>query len=63
MRGATIFNIVTGVSVPFQSGLQIPNSEDEFSVGSFSEAEEKTIKAVCEQIKVCGRLFVVFWPG
>lgn len=33
------------------SGLQIPNSEDEFSVGSFSEAEEKTIKAVCEQIK------------
>lgn len=32
-------------------------------MGSFSEAEEKTIKAVCEQIKVWGRPFVVFWSG
>lgn len=42
------------VSVPFQSGSQIPNWEDEFPVQSFSEAEEKTIKTVSEQIKVCG---------
>lgn len=34
--------------------MQIPNSEDEISTASLSEAEEKTIKAVCEQMKVSG---------
>jgi len=31
--------------------LRIPNYEDGTSGGSFSEAEERTIKAVCEQMK------------
>ncbi|KAG5539305.1 hypothetical protein RHGRI_019763 [Rhododendron griersonianum] len=33
------------------SYLQVPNGEDGISAGSFLEAEEKTIKAVCEQMK------------
>lgn len=36
----------------FQPYLRIPNYEDGNSGGSFSEAEERTIKAVCEQMKV-----------
>ncbi|KAL0464213.1 UNVERIFIED_CONTAM: hypothetical protein Slati_0308900 [Sesamum latifolium] len=32
--------------------LQISNLEDGISIGSLSEAEEKTIKAVCEDLKV-----------
>ncbi|KAI8546052.1 hypothetical protein RHMOL_Rhmol07G0086000 [Rhododendron molle] len=31
--------------------LQVPNGEDGISADSFLEAEEKTIKAVCEQMK------------
>ncbi|KAM7512420.1 hypothetical protein LguiB_011295 [Lonicera macranthoides] len=34
----------------FQPNSQIPNWEDGVSTGSLSEAEEKTIKAVCEQM-------------
>ncbi|KAL0429493.1 UNVERIFIED_CONTAM: hypothetical protein Sradi_0575300 [Sesamum radiatum] len=34
--------------------LQISNLEDGISIGSLSEAEEKTIKAVCEDLKLMG---------
>ncbi|KAL0425386.1 UNVERIFIED_CONTAM: hypothetical protein Sradi_1073400 [Sesamum radiatum] len=35
--------------------LQISNLEDGISIGSLSEAEEKTIKAVCEDLKLMGK--------
>lgn len=40
------------ISLRFQPDSQIPNWEDGVSTGSLSEAEEKTIKAVCEQMMV-----------
>ncbi|XP_059652863.1 uncharacterized protein LOC132299965 [Cornus florida] len=36
------------------SSLPVPNWEDGISIGSLSEAEEKTIKAVCEQMESFG---------
>lgn len=43
--------------------MEFPKWEDGLSVGSFSEVEEKTIKAVCEQMKVETFLFcyVIFF--
>ncbi|KAL8117094.1 hypothetical protein AgCh_015125 [Apium graveolens] len=42
---------VAAASDDYVTSLRNPSWDDEVSIGSVSEAEEKTIKAVCEQMK------------